>query len=279
VKADHRAVLLDREIFSPGLFSVRFEAPELARQVAPGQFAMLELPGRIRPYLRRAYSVAQSDREERVEFLVKTVGVGTRALEELPKGSVARLLGPLGNGFSLAGLARGSRVAVIAGGIGAAPFPFLLRELAAADVEADLFWGGRSAADLAFEQRLSHFVTGRLHLATEDGSLGSRGFVTEVFREAARDAAYVRVFACGPMPMFAALAPIVAALGVRAEFSTEADMGCGFGVCLGCVLPATEKRFIVSCTEGPVLAPEAIDWGRIAPAGADSRLSKSESAR
>lgn len=279
MKTDHRAVLLDRETYCPGLFSVRFEAPELASQVAPGQFVMLEIPGRIRPYLRRAYSVAQSGADGSVEFLVKTVGAGTRALEELPKGSAAQLLGPLGNGFSLAGLAPGSRVAVVAGGIGGAPFPLLLRELAAARVEADLFLGGRSAADLAFRQRLSDVLTGRLHLATEDGSLGSRGFVTEVFRATAPDASYARVFACGPMPMFAALAPIVGRLGLTAEFSTEADMGCGFGVCLGCVLPAIEKRFIVSCTEGPVLSPEAIDWESLAPAAIDARKSKSEAPR
>ena len=62
------------------------------------------------------------------------------------------------------------------------------------------------------------------------------------------------------MPMFAALAPVAAARGVAAEFSTEAAMGCGFGVCLGCVIPGTEKTFIVSCTEGPILAPEKVRW-------------------
>ena len=261
MKADHPAVLLKRELFSPGLFSVTFEAPALARAVSAGQFAMLEIPGRIRPYLRRAYSVADASPEGgQVEFLVKTVGPGTRALEELPQGSPVRLLGPLGNRFSFDSLGPGSRVAVVAGGIGAAPFPLLLRMLSAAGIETDFFLGGRATADLAFRPRFIERVTGRTHLATEDGSLGQRGFITEVFQKAARGVAYARVFACGPMPMFATLAPIVAELGLAAEFSTEADMGCGFGVCLGCVIPGTQKPFIVSCTEGPILAPEKVKW-------------------
>ncbi|HEX7253228.1 MAG TPA: dihydroorotate dehydrogenase electron transfer subunit [Thermoanaerobaculia bacterium] len=266
MKADHRAALLRRKRFSPGIFSVTFEAPDLARAVAPGQFAMLEVPGQIRPYLRRAYSIADValSRGE-VEFLVKTIGPGTRALEELSEGAEVRLLGPLGNGFSWEDLEPGREVAIVAGGIGAAPFPFLMRALAEAKLRVDLFLGGRRAPDLSFRDRLEGSAGSRVILATEDGSLGERGFVTEVFRATARkrSAAYARVFACGPMAMFSALAPIAAELGIPAEFSTEADMGCGFGVCLGCVIPAKDKPFLVSCVEGPILPPERIAWERL----------------
>jgi dihydroorotate dehydrogenase electron transfer subunit len=265
VKSDHQAILVGRECFSPGLFSVTFEARDLASRVVPGQFAMVEIPERSRPYLRRAYSVADADSGRgTVEFLVKTVGPGTRALEELTDRSAVRLLAPLGNGFSIADLNPGSSVAIVAGGIGAAPFPLLLRKLSAASVASDLFLGGRRAADLAFRIRFAGASgASSAHLATEDGSLGQKGFVTKIFYEAARRKKYDRVFACGPMPMFAALAPIVRELGLQAEFSTEADMGCGFGVCLGCVIPGAEKPFIVSCTEGPILPPEKIAWDRL----------------
>ena len=266
MKSDHQAILVGRECFSPGLFSVTFEAGDLASRVVPGQFAMLEIPERIRPYLRRAYSVADANPARgTVEFLVKTVGPGTRALEELTDRSAVRLLAPLGNGFSNTDLKAGCSVAIVGGGIGAAPFPLLLRKLSAASVASDLFLGGRRAADLAFRSRFSGAGAASTHLATEDGSLGHKGFVTEIFREAARRKKYDRVFACGPMPMFAALAPIVHELGLQAEFSTEADMGCGFGVCLGCVIPGAEKPFIVSCTEGPILPPERIAWERLRP--------------
>ncbi len=135
MKADHRATLLQRQIFSPGLFSVTFDCPELARATRAGQFAMVDVPDRIRPYLRRAYSVADADpKAGTVEFLLKTIGRGTAALEELPEGAAVRLLGPLGNAFGVEDLPRGARVAIVAGGIGAAPFPALLKALANAGV-------------------------------------------------------------------------------------------------------------------------------------------------
>jgi len=266
VRADHQAVLLRRRVFSPGFFSVTFRAPDLAREISPGQFVMLEVAGRLRPYLRRAYSVADAEPEAgEVEFLVRTIGPGTAALEDLAEGSAASLLGPLGNGFSLDGLASREPVAVVAGGIGAAPFPLLFRALAAAGIRGDLYLGGRNAAELDFRSRFDGIVRGETVLSTDDGSLGEKGFVTDAFarRAAASLPTYARVFACGPMPMFAALARVVERLGVSSEFSTEAAMGCGFGACLGCVIPATEKAFVISCLEGPILAPEKIAWEKI----------------
>ncbi|HEY7863631.1 MAG TPA: dihydroorotate dehydrogenase electron transfer subunit [Thermoanaerobaculia bacterium] len=261
MKADHRAPLLRRNVFAPGLFSVTFSAPDLAREIRPGQFVMLELPGLIRPYLRRAYSVADADPAEgTVELLVKTIGRGTGALEKLSLGAEAGLLGPLGNAFTFADLARGTRVAVVAGGIGAAPFPLLARGLRAAGLIGDLYLGGRSAADLALATRFAGAFDGETVLTTDDGSAGQRGRVTEAFERAAPARGYARAFACGPMAMFRSLAPLVARLKIASEFSTEADMGCGFGVCLGCVLPGIEKPFLISCTEGPILAPERIRW-------------------
>jgi dihydroorotate dehydrogenase electron transfer subunit len=266
VRADHRAVLLHRRVFSPGFFSVTFRASALAREVSPGQFVMLEVAGRLRPYLRRAYSVADADPDAgEVEFLVRTIGPGTAALEDLAEGSAASLLGPLGNGFSLDGLGSRARVAVVAGGIGAAPFPLLFRALASAGIVADLYLGGRNAAELDFRSRFDGIVRGETVLSTDDGSLGEKGFVTDAFarRAAASGPGYARVFACGPMPMFAALARVVERFGVPSEFSTEAAMGCGFGACLGCVIPATEKPFVISCLEGPILAPQKIAWEKI----------------
>lgn len=224
---------------------------------------MLDVPGRIRPYLRRAYSVADAnDAAGEVELLVKTIGPGTAALESLAKGERVRMLGPLGNGFSVGGLGVDgkNRVAIVAGGIGAAPFPLLLRALAGAGIPADFFFGGRSAADLALAARFDGLVSGETFLATDDGSRGERGFVTDLFAREAASRAYARVYACGPMPMFASLARVVERLALPSEFSTEAEMGCGFGACLACVIPGTEKTFLVSCTDGPILAPERIRW-------------------
>jgi dihydroorotate dehydrogenase electron transfer subunit len=225
---------------------------------------MVDLPGRSRPYLRRAYSVADADPDRgEIELLVRTIGPGTAGLEELPEGSLAGLLGPLGNGFTLADLGGTQRVAVVAGGIGAAPFPLLFRALSRARVSADFYLGGRNAEDLSLAARFEGIVPGETVLSSDDGSLGERGFVTEAFRRRAETVRYARLFACGPMPMFAALARVVSDLGLPSEFSTEAAMGCGFGACLGCVIPGTEKPFVISCTEGPILPPERIAWEKL----------------
>ena len=261
MRADHRGILLDRRTYSPGLFSVLFAAPGLAAAVQPGQFVMLEVPGRLRPYLRRAYSVADARPDSGdVEFLVRAIGPGTSALEGLSAGFVVSLLGPLGNGFTTGNLSRGGRVAIVAGGIGAAPFPLLLRQLSRAGVLADFYLGGRTASDLHLRARFDGLPGGETVVTTDDGSAGERGFITDAFAQRAERARYARVYACGPMPMLAALARIVGRLSVAAEFSTEAEMGCGFGVCLGCVVAGVEKPFLVTCTEGPILPPESVRW-------------------
>ena len=194
MKADHRATLLRRHFFSHGLFSVTFRCPDLAAAVLPGQFAMVEVPDRMRPYLRRAYSVADSNpRGGEIELLVKTIGPGTATLEVLPEGSTVRLLGPLGNSFHVGDLAAGARVAIVAGGIGAAPFPLLLGVLRSASVACDLYLGGRNARELSIRARFEGLVPGETIVSSDDGSLGEKGFVTEALtRRLASGTRYAR---------------------------------------------------------------------------------------
>lgn len=261
---DSRVPVTARIEHAPGLFSLRCAAPALARDVAPGQFAMIGLDGRSQPYLRRAFSVADADPASgAVEFLVKVVGVGTAALAGLSPGDDVELLAPLGNAFAISDLAAGDRVAIVAGGVGVAPFPMLLRALAKRGVVADLYFGGRSAADLAYREKISALVNGCEHLSSDDGSVGVPGRVTELLAgEIAQGRRYRRLYACGPTPMFRTLARQLENSGIETEFSTEAPMGCGFGVCLACVLPRPGGGFLVSCQEGPILPPAAVDWGR-----------------
>jgi dihydroorotate dehydrogenase electron transfer subunit len=260
---DIKSRVVSRTDHAPGLFSLHCSAPDLARTVAAGQFAMVGVPGRSRPFLRRAFSVANVDADRgTVEFLVKVIGVGTTCLAGLTPGAEVELLAPLGNAFTVSDLSRGDRVAIVAGGVGVAPFPLLLRALSARGIDADLYFGGRSEPDLAYGQTITPFVTGRVLLSTDDGSRGERARVTDLFaREISRGTVYRRLFACGPTPMFRTLSRTLAtASAIRAEFSTEAPMGCGFGVCLACVLPRPGGGFLVSCQEGPILAPERVDW-------------------
>ena len=261
---DIKARVTSRTDHAPGLFSLHCSAPDLAAGVRAGQFAMIGVEGRSRPFLRRAFSVADVDPDAgTVEFLVKVVGVGTACLSALVPGEEVALLAPLGNAFTASDLARGDRVAIVAGGVGVAPFPLLLRELGSRGVVADLFFGGRSAPDLAYRAKISPLVTGAEKDATDDGTAGEPGRVTDLLARAlGGGGGYRRVYACGPTPMFRSLARVLDGKGIAAEFSTEAPMGCGFGVCLACVLPKPGGGFLVSCREGPILAPSAVDWSR-----------------
>ena len=135
---------------------------------------MVEVPARSRPYLRRAYSVADSDPVTgNVELLIKTIGAGTGALEELPESAGVRLLGPLGNAFDVSGFEKGERAAIVAGGIGAAPFPALLKALRQAGVPTDFYLGGRNERELSIRRRFEGLVRGDMYFAMSSRQLPS----------------------------------------------------------------------------------------------------------
>jgi len=236
--------------------------------VAAGQFVMLETTGTLEPYLRRAFSVADVSNAgvpggdgTRIELLAKVVGRGTKAMAELRPGERRKILGPLGKGFALP---EGGRVALVAGGVGSAPLLLLGRRLLARGVAFDFFYGGRGSGDLV---RVDEFAAlaersgGRLIAATEDGSRGVRGRVTAALdAELDAGAAYLELFACGPMPMLDALATLAAARGVPGQAALETEMGCGYGACLGCAVPHVSGRFALCCKDGPVFRLDEVRW-------------------
>jgi len=248
---------------APSYFSLWMRAPEVAHSVQPGQFVMIGIEAGLRPYLRRAFSVAQVLGDD-IEILAKTVGPGTAALAEASVGTRVTVLGPLGRGFDLDRIGSGETVVLVAGGIGVAPFLITTRELARRKITTRIFFGGRTQADLVGADLLAEIAGARnVVLSTDDGSRGVHGRVTATLAsELDRGLVAARLFACGPEPMFRALEPIVRERGIRSEFAMEREMACGFGVCLGCVVPTTEGHFATLCKEGPVVDPSTIDWER-----------------
>jgi dihydroorotate dehydrogenase electron transfer subunit len=154
---------------------------------------------------------------------------------------------------------------LVAGGIGSAPFPALVAALRTAARTPLLFYGGRSGDDLPlldwFRENAEVVVT------TDDGSLGRPGLVTEPLAErlAESDPAEIKIYACGPEPMLKAVARMALERDLDCELSLEAHMACGFGVCLGCVVPVRrpgedEVAYDRVCVEGPVMRPEVLAW-------------------
>ena len=219
----------------------------------PGQFYMLAAAerwgggGDERPYLPRAFSHARA-REGRLSFLLEAIGPGTERLAELRPGEGLHLVGPLGVGWRPP--EAGTRPLLVGGGIGAAPLLCLQDEMAAAgaDPPPSVLLGFRSSA----HAEAASLFAGAPALATDDGSAGRRGLVTDLLRdELDRDAA-ATVFACGPPPMLEAVRALCADRGVPAQLAMESGMACGFGACFGCVVP-TKAGYVRLCVDGPVL--------------------------
>ncbi len=225
---------------------------------APGQFVEISVPGL---YLRRPISVCDWTLGSLV-LLVKEVGAGTRAMGALPPGADLDVITGLGNGFDPSSAvqgAAGSSAVLIGGGIGIAPLYALarvvLRARADAGTRAELpvVLGFRSGAEAFYIDEFAKLGC-KVLVATEDGSLGTRGFVTDVLPSFSDRCL---VYACGPMPMLRALARHPQVSG--GQFSLEARMGCGFGACMGCTIATAggPKRI---CRDGPVFSMGDVQW-------------------
>jgi NAD(P)H-flavin reductase len=205
-----------------------------------------------RPYLPRAFSYARARRltggGAELEFLLEDVGPGTRRLSELRPGDDLHLLGPLGVGFRPPD--PGTRALLVGGGIGAAPLLCLADEL---DAPAVLL-GFRSAA----HAKAASLFPGA-SVATDDGSVGRPGFVTELLREQLDRDANVTVYSCGPPPMLEAVRALCAERDTPAQLALESGMACGYGACFGCVVGTTDG-YVRLCVDGPV-----IDAARLSP--------------
>jgi dihydroorotate dehydrogenase electron transfer subunit len=222
------------------MFVIAMHAPEIAASVQPGQFVNLGWsPG---PLLRRPFSVYRVE-GERIEIVLKPVGVGTAQLLGMREGDRVSCLGPLGHGFDIAA---GPRSAVlISGGLGVASMPLAAKRAAALGVRVTWVHGARTSEDLC-----SEFDGNDVVWATDDGSKGSAGTVVAASPDADL------VLACGPNRMLAA----VAERWPAAQVAVETYMGCGTGVCLGCAVPLARGGYDRACKEGPVYRADAIDW-------------------
>ena len=256
---DELATCLQVDDLGPQLHQLTLRAPGIARSARPGEFAQLQVaPG---PLLRRPFSFSGVDGERgTISFYLRVYGEGTRRLAQLRPGSRLRVLGPLGRGFSLP--AGPGRSLLVAGGVGAAPFPHLAERLLAQG-ERVTWLNGAASADQLYPLSLMPSSLDGVVQITADGSSGREGLVTEALGE--RLEGTDRVYACGPNPMLLAVTEMAARLRPQAvvEVSIEAPMGCGFGTCLGCAVPLRMNGSPVSglcCRQGPVLEAAQVDW-------------------
>lgn len=250
--------VIKQEEAVPGCRLMCLDAPEIARAAVPGQFLHVRCRDGQDPILRRPISIHFIDREQgRVYILYRVAGRGTALLARVPAGDEVDVIGPLGKGYTLP--AAGERVAVVGGGMGAAPLLFLLKEIAAIPGRdaglTSVFLGAPGASSLPGAEQVRKLGFS-LEVATDDGSGGFKGTVVELFSKKAGGLDFDRIYACGPKPMLRSLAAAVGA-GTSVEVSVEERMGCGVGACLSCACkvrsgPGEEFKNAHVCIDGPV---------------------------
>jgi dihydroorotate dehydrogenase electron transfer subunit len=246
-------------------------APRIAAAARAGQFVGL-LAGTDRSFLlRRPFSIHQVDRHGpgfgTIELVFDVVGPGTRALAELRQHDSVDVIGPLGRPFTLP--EQPVACLLVGGGYGTAPLFLLADELRVRGCRID-FVVGAATSERLFKAIEAKRLGRTAVITTDDGSSGQRGQVTDPLPALMAQARTQMVYACGPMPMLAAVSRVAAAAGVRCEVAVEELMACGTGICFSCVIPLADPanpgstRMARSCTEGPVLDGATVAWEEVA---------------
>ncbi|MBQ8493921.1 MAG: dihydroorotate dehydrogenase electron transfer subunit [Alistipes sp.] len=212
-----------------------------------GQFINIELEGK---FLRRPISVADYDATT-ITIIYKVVGRGTEQMRNMAVGTKLDILTGLGNGFSTDNDAK--HPLLVGGGVGVPPMYNLCKRLLKEGKRPTIVMGFNTASEVFYTEEFKALGV-EVYCSTADGSMGTKGFVTDAIREAGIEFDYL--YTCGPLPMFKAL---YEATSVDGEFSFEERMGCGFGGCMGCTCK-TKHGYKRICKEGPVLKREEIIW-------------------
>ena len=286
---DEIVTILENRPLTGGHYLLSLDAPRQASAMRPGQFAMLRILGRSDVLLRRPMSIynviagngrhgkssrptgskSRPGQSPRIlQLLYKSVGRGTRILAALKKDDKVGLLAPLGHGFFeeeyLSRAREADEILHVAGGIGIAALLLPAKRLAEMGFKQRLFFGARSRADLVGTAEFKPLVKST-SLATENGSAGYHGYVTQPLEEylAAHSNKKFLLLACGPSPMLRATVQLANRFAQPCLVSMENRMGCGVGACLGCCVRVHgegHEAYQRVCTEGPVFWAEKIIW-------------------
>ena len=234
-----------------GVYLLWLESPEIVSKAQPGQFVMVRCGDET--LLRRPLSIHQRD-GNKIALLFTVVGKGTHWLAQRQVGDGIDLLGPLGSGFSLNPAS--NNLLLVAGGIGIAPLRFLVDEAIGQGKKVRLLLGAATATQLYPGHLLNSGV--ELTEATEDGTAGTKGMITDLLPDFIDEAN--QVFACGPLAMYQTMVAKKQPLkGKPAQISLEMRMGCGLGVCYACTVK-TKNGLKQVCKDGPVFDLDDIIW-------------------
>jgi len=253
-KVIEQAPVLEKRILAKGVFQLVAKAPKIAALSVPGQFVMMRLTTLADPLLRRPISIAGADPEQgMISLICRVVGHGTELLSTVGIGDFLDILGPLGHGFDM----ECRRPLLVGGGIGLAPLLFAAARFCPDPVE--VLAGGRTCDEM-FWAELFRQTCDKVHVATDDGSLGICGTCADALPDILKKGRYDMVLTCGPRPMMWRVASEAAKIGIRTQVSLEKHMACGLGACRACTCQAADGGMRQACKDGPVFWSEEVVW-------------------
>ena len=248
------AKVLEHGLIAGDVWSLVVAVPEIAKQTKPGQFVHIKINDSLEPLLRRPFSIADCNAAQGTLTLIyRVVGRGTALMTKLQPGDTIDCMGPLGNGFAL----NAQRPLLVGGGMGLAPLLLLAR--AFCSQPATMLMGGRNEQEL-FWSNLYASVCKNIHITTDDGSVGQRGFTVDALPELLASGKFDAVYACGPHIMLKGVAAIATQYHIPCQVSMEDYMACGVGACLSCTCAGTSGKRLKVCTDGPVFDAGEVVW-------------------
>jgi dihydroorotate dehydrogenase electron transfer subunit len=226
--------------------TLSFNSEYFSKNLNPGQFVNIKIDNERSHILRRPFSVSDINAKE-ITILFNIVGKGTFSLSEKKVGDDINIVGPLGNGFNYnSGI---TEAVIIGGGIGVAPFPFLIRKLVEKQKNVNIYFGYKT------KDEIIDFGFENIHISTDDGSFGFKGNVIELLMSKISNfnLTTTKIFACGPNIMLKNLSDSMSKLGFETEVSIESYMACGIGICQGCPVESRTQndRYFLVCKDGP----------------------------
>lgn len=261
-KVDLSTEVISNELIAENHYLLRCSCPEIAASALPGQFIHVLIPQGSGLLLRRPFTVYTVE-DDQITMLYQLIGEGTNVLSGLKFGDSIRVLGPLGNTFDLS--VTPNPAIIVGGGAGIASLMLLATALRDAEVHTLALVGSMNQARLLSVQDLQAIGVDT-HIATDNGSVGHRGVVTELLSHIleTHDLPNPTIYACGPDGMLRSIAKIALHASIPAQLAMENRMGCALGVCLGCVckvqVPEGGFEYQRVCTEGPVFNAGNIIW-------------------
>jgi len=253
------------EQLCPDIFRLTLMAPKIAQEAQPGQFVMVQTAAGLDPLLRRPFSIHQVAAAGTVQILFKVVGRGTQLLSQFRQGDTLSIIGPFGKGFALPHPGEEKNICLVGGGMGIAPMLFLAKRLLRASTGGGrllALLGARTGSEIAVLQDDFAHLGIETAIATDDGSSGHHGLVTQLMLQAMEPGEEWQVLTCGPYPMMRGVVEICQGMQWPCQVSLETMMACGMGACLGCAItnPKDLSGYLHVCKDGPVFEMSEVAW-------------------